>query len=151
MQQVETKLSVVVQDDLIVDAGRIEEDSDQVIILPPERPMMDQLIDYLDARPLPVSARYTKITYLSIGFAALCVRWGSYLATLLDERSDFHPDLSQGEGSQLESISLVSDSEMRRLNIEISHNIARLVQVYRERALVGRCRTRMCRAITTPS
>src|SRR5262245_62120852 len=129
MQQVETKLSVVVQDDLVVDAGHVEEGGDQVLIVPPGRPMVDQLIDYLDAQSLPTTARHTKITQLSIGFAALCVRWGSYLATLLDERSDFHPDLAQGEGSQPEGISLVGDSEMRRLNIEISHNIARLVQV----------------------
>ncbi len=134
MQQVRTELSIEVHPDLILDAGSLEETPTQWLLTPPIRPMVDQLIDYLDPLPALKTDGVVQMKCLSVGFAALCVRWGSYLATLMDEQSEPHPAVVK---AQPEGISLINDSEMRRLNIEISANAARLIAIYRERQLAG--------------
>lgn len=63
---------------------------------------------------------------IGIGAAALCLRWGTYLAVLLDE----HKLLDPGVGSA--EISMISDSEMKRINLEFSANLARLIRMLHE-------------------
>ncbi len=62
-----------------------------------------------------------------------CVRWGTYQATLTDAHAPPHPDLPDRQERQSYSYSFISDAEMRRLNIEVSANLARQVRLYRER------------------
>jgi len=90
---------------------------------------------YLDTMPYEYIGIQTQ--HLSIGMTALCVRWGAYLATLLDESAPLHPDLD-GVGKRQSLLqSFITDGEMKRMNIEVSHNLYRLVQLYRERGLQG--------------
>ncbi len=137
MQLIRTELSIFVRPDLSLDAGSLEETEAQWVVTPPDRSMIDQLIDYLDAQSLPKTDGVVRMKCLSVGFTALCVRWGSYLATLMDDRSEPHPAVASSPKAQPDGISLINDSEMRRLNIEISANVARLVQIFRERHLLG--------------
>jgi hypothetical protein len=61
---------------------------------------------------------------LSIGATALCLRWGSYLAVLLDESKPVDPRAGLAKGNA----SMISDDEMCRINIEAASNLARLLQ-----------------------
>jgi hypothetical protein len=63
----------------------------------------------------------------------LCVRWGSYLATLMDASSEPHPAVANTSSAQPNHFSMITDAEMMRMNIEVSYNIARLAQLSRER------------------
>jgi hypothetical protein len=128
---VDTLLVDTLSDTLTLDAGSVLETADGVTILPPAIPMIDQLLAYLDGRPQ--HDHDIQIRHQAVGCTALCVRWGTYLATLTDANAPLHPDLV-GRGEQhSQRYSFISDAEMRRLNIEVSANLARLVHLYRER------------------
>src|SRR5260221_8008278 len=116
---------------LTLDAGSVSEAADRITILPPAIPMIDQLLTYLDGRRR--HAGDIQICHQAVGCAALCVRWGTYLATLTDANAPLHPDLAGRNEQQSQRYSFISDAEMRRLNIEVSANLARLVRLYRER------------------
>ena len=57
---------------------------------------------------------------------ALCLRWGTYLAVLLDEHKPLEPRIGS------EEISMISDPEMKRINLEFSANLARLICMLHE-------------------
>jgi len=116
---------------LTLDAGSVSAAADRITILPPAIPMIDQLLTYLDGQPRHDDD--IQIRHQAVGCAALCVRWGTYLATLTDASAPLHPDLASSSVGQSQRYSLISDAEMRRLNIEVSANLARLVRLYRER------------------
>jgi hypothetical protein len=63
---------------------------------------------------------------IGIGATALCLRWGTYLAVLLDEHKPLDPRIGSVE------ISMISDSEMKRINLEFSANLARLIRMLHE-------------------
>jgi hypothetical protein len=115
---------------LALDAGSVSEVADGCVILPPAIPMIDQLLAYLDDQPRQSSD--IQIRHQAIGCAALCVRWGTYLATLTDANAPLHPDLTGRRVRHSQQYSFISDAEMQRLNIEVSANLARLVRLYRE-------------------
>jgi hypothetical protein len=97
--------------------------------------MIDQLIMYLDTMPYEYIGIQTQ--HLGTGMIALCVRWSACLTTLLDESAPLHPD-PDGVGKRQSLLqSFITDGEMKRMNIEVSHNLYRLVQLYRERGLQG--------------
>ncbi len=116
---------------LMLDAGSVSEAAGRITILPPAIPMIDQLLAYLEEQPRRDDD--IQIRHQAVGCAALCVRWGTYLATLTDANAPLHPDLSDRNERQSQPYSFISDAEMRRLNIEVSANLARLVRLYRER------------------
>jgi hypothetical protein len=87
--------------------------------------MFDQLLDWLSRQPAPERAPLSSET-IGIGATALCLRWGAYLAVLLDESKPLDPRIASPE------ISMVAGSEMKRINIEFSSNLARLVRMLQD-------------------
>src|SRR5262249_36332797 len=116
---------------LTLDAGSVSEAADGCTILPPAIPMIDQLLAYLDGQPRRDDD--IQIRHQAVGCAALCVRWGTYLATLTDTQASLHPGLAGSAERESQRFSFISDAEMRRLNTEVSANLSRLVWLYRER------------------
>jgi hypothetical protein len=58
---------------------------------------------------------------LGVGATALCVRWGSYLAVLMDINKPIDPRTKHPH------ISKIGNNEMMRINIEISANLEHLL------------------------
>lgn len=119
----ETKnLTVNILDDLVLSAGTLVESADAVEVLPPERPMFDQLLDWLGDRPC--KQYYGAHGYVvGIGATALCLRYGTWLAALMDDSKPVDPRAKDGRSS------MISDGEMMRINIEASANLARLLEM----------------------
>lgn len=92
---------------------------------PPAVALFDQIIEWLwrQAPPDPIRPNM-RIT--GIGATALCLRWGTYLAALLDESKPLDPR------ARLPEFSMISDNEMKRINIELSFNLSRLIQLLYE-------------------
>lgn len=114
------KITVKVSDDFYLDAGTIIEATDSIHILPPYIPLFSQLCDWLEERPLPTTG-YT-CWALGIGATALCIRWGTYLSVLMDETKPFDPQFTN------RNTGIVTDGEMKRINIEASSNYAFLLE-----------------------
>lgn len=114
-------LVVEVVEPLCLNAGKVSQDGDSCLIHPPEQTLFDQLCKWLDQLP-PSKLRWNHWA-LGIGSVALCLRWGTYLAVLLDKSR------SVDQRAKNESFSMISDHEMRRINIEASSNFARLLQL----------------------
>ena len=129
------KIEIMVSDQIKLDAGTIEESQGYLLVRPSPAPMIEQLITQLDA--LPQCEGDFQIQHLGVAFTALCVRWGSYLSTLMDPTTDLHPAIPGFHKKQPQEYGFISDSEMQRLNIEISHNVYYLAQVLRERENIG--------------
>lgn len=111
----------VLLDDLVLDAGTLVESADAVEVLPPTKPMFDQVLDWLIARPCKFD--YGFDAYVTgIGAAAICVRYGTWLAALMDDSKPVDPRAKDGRSS------MISDGEMMRINIEASSNLARLLE-----------------------
>ncbi len=120
-----TILSVPVADSLALEAGACVGGMCTVTIFPPSISMFDQLLDWL-SRQAPADPEDLSSAAIGIGATALCLRWGTYLAVLLDERKPIDPRaVSPG-------ISMISDSEMKRINLEFCANLARLVRMLHE-------------------
>jgi hypothetical protein len=118
-------LSVPVIGSFTLDAGECSLGGRSVTILPPSVAMFDQLLDWLSRKPAPDRDGFSAKT-IGIGATALCLRWGSYLAVLLDERKPPDPRIASLE------ISMIADSEMKRINLECSSNLARLIRMLHE-------------------
>jgi hypothetical protein len=115
-------LTVNVRDDLVLNAGTLIESADEVEILPPEKTMFDQLLDWLVARPCKYSHGFSG--YITgIGATALVVRYGTWLAALMDDSKPVDP-----RAKDERRYSMISDDEMERINIEASSNLARLLE-----------------------
>lgn len=115
------ELIVTVSEDLSLNAGAVSVQADALCIHPPERLLFDQLCAWLDQCPRPTTGFNHWI--LGIGATALCLRWGTYLAVLMDEAKPIDPRAEQP------TTSMISDEEMRRINIEASSNLARLLRL----------------------
>ena len=118
-------LHVHVVDSFTLDAGAYSAGKNATTVLPPSVAMFDQLLDWLSGKKMPDQAGLSAGT-IGIGATALCLRWGSYLAVLLDEHKPADPRL----GSP--GISMIADSEMKRINLECSSNLARLIRMLHE-------------------
>jgi hypothetical protein len=128
-------VEIKVTDDIVLDGGTIEETGEHFTISPPVTPMIDQLLTQLDE--MPERTGDFKIEHLGVGFTALSVRWGTYLATLMDASTKLHPAIPSFHKPRPDEYGFISDSEMKRMNIEVSFNLFRLVQVFRERGHLG--------------
>ena len=75
--------------------------------------MFRQVVDYLETKPSPAD-RYVRPADEARAAVAVCLRWGSYFAALVDASRPFSPHAWDENTSQ------IADNEMARLNIEIS-------------------------------
>jgi hypothetical protein len=131
-------ITIRVNANLTLDAGAFSSVYDEKMqrtvytVTPPRAPLFEQVVSYLDSLP-KVPDTDPQAGPLGLGLTTLAIRWGTYLATLMDEATAFHPGIpSRGKQSQPQAISYLADTEMRRLNIEISDNLARLGRRCRE-------------------
>lgn len=118
------ELRIRITADFSLSAGQATTAGDLVIIHPPEPTMFDQLCAWLDRRPRPTGGVHHWI--MSIGATALCLRWGTYLAVLMDESKPVHPQAKDPDRS------MISQNEMMRINIEASSNLAALLRQWHQ-------------------
>src|SRR5260370_14792255 len=116
------RLQIRVTDKLLLDAGTLEETSGPEnssfrIITPAPQTMYQQVIGYLtdatkqEKAPPQTAVDFQEVTYATL---AVCLRWGSYFAVLANkEVHDWTPLLQ-------EEVPGIRDTEMARMNIEIS-------------------------------
>ncbi|MHB8629489.1 MAG: hypothetical protein ACYDBJ_23995 [Aggregatilineales bacterium] len=129
-------LTVRVDDELTLNAGCVREvwetgrPAGTLELTPPVTPMYDQITSYLETKSSVGYGISSKV--VGLGLTALAVRWGSYLATLLDATAPPHPELPTERRTRQREVWLMADEQMR-LNREISANLARLGTLYRER------------------
>jgi hypothetical protein len=113
-------LAVRVSEQVSLEAGTWEEHVDQHqipyrLITPPARTMYEQLLTYLlDAAKQQKIRPHSALDFEEVAMAtvAVCIRWGSYFAVLNN------PELPLWSASK--TASCIADSEMARLNIEMS-------------------------------
>ena len=129
-----TRLMVPVTKEFSLDAGQVTFEGEgselQRVITPPAVTMFEQLVAYLDTKPMPPGARtLPNSSQEGVAAAALCLRWGSYFAVLADQSK---PLWKQARTKELrEEVSRISDDEMARINIEASAAMAALVDINR--------------------
>jgi hypothetical protein len=132
------RIVIPLNDDCLLDAGTISTHLDEeldrkvFVITPPTVPMFDQVVAYLWSMPEPGYMGYQG-RYLGVGLAALCIRWGSYLATLMDPTAPFHERIPQdAKTMQNQDASWLTNREMMRLNIEISYGLGQMCRLFAE-------------------
>jgi hypothetical protein len=135
-------LRVRVNDELVLDAGRYETvfgaDGPVHLIHPAETKLFEQVIAYLKSKPDPVPGSTRVPRYREgVAAAAVALRWGSYLAVLVDA------DKPRWRVPESAEVSRISNGEMARINIEASAALADWLEIalgdgatYRQ--LVGR-------------
>jgi hypothetical protein len=107
-----------VENDFVLDAGTrlqtLDENKRSVTrVTPPGVPMFRQVVDHLEAKPRPADG-YVRLADEARATVAVCLRWGSYFAALVDASRPFSPNAWDENTSQ------IADDEMARMNIEIS-------------------------------
>lgn len=116
-------IMVRVCEDLNLNAGRIRMEDNTYIVDPPDKLLIDQLTDWLFAKPDPPVPHINTNVFLNIGLIALCLRWGTYLTVLMDEDKPVYPRAKKTTGSTIAS------NEIKRINIEASSSLARLLEL----------------------
>ena len=115
-------LRVRVTDDFMLDGGawHLAKDSRGAPIAhitPPAVPMFQQVVDYVEKKPVPPGGSMKRADEARAA-TAVCLRWGSYFAVLADPARPAAPNIDD------ERISQIADQEMARINIEISAALA---------------------------
>lgn len=127
------RLQVRVSEDLVLDAGTAETSASGVLIHPPSPSMFHQVIAYLDAKPDPGGrAPKTRTGRQGIAAAAVILRWGTYLAVLLDKSMPVTPAV------QNDSTSRICDDEVARINLEASSALAEWIDLSRDPSAAAR-------------
>ncbi len=124
------RLLVPVSADLVLDAGTIEyvqgPEGQHGVIRPAETTLFHQVRAYLQSKPDPVARLPGTIAGREgVAAAAATLRWGSYLAVLLD-----HGKPVWDKAGTI-GISRISDGEMARINIEASAALAEWIDLSR--------------------
>jgi hypothetical protein len=123
------RLRVRVNAELVLDAGSQERvatrDGAEWLLRPPEVSMFHQVVAYLRAKPEPTRNAGSNIAREGVAAAAVALRWGSYLAVLLDGQKPVWEAAEDSETSR------ISDEEMARINIEASAALAEWVDIFR--------------------
>lgn len=124
------RLQVRVNEEVVLDAGTCEEVSGphgpEWLIHPPETTLFHQVLAYLRDKPDPPKRPSgAMVGREGVAAAALVLRWGSYLAVLLDRDKPVWPEVRSA------STSRISDEEMARINIEASAALAEWIDLYR--------------------
>lgn len=123
-------LKVVVNEQLTLDAGWWEECGDDPmhrIVYSPSPTMFEQVLAYLEHVVDTEPKWYDR---LSIGreavvATAVCLRWGSYLAVLLDHSKPVSAEAKDPQRSR------IANTEMARINIESSAALAQWIDIMR--------------------
>jgi hypothetical protein len=115
-------LRVQVAENLTVDGGTWRLTTDQhgtpvAQISPPAVPMFQQIVEYLEAKPVPPNGSVRRADEARAA-TAVCLRWGSYYAVVADPARPPAPNIDD------EQVSQMGDDEMARMNIEISAALA---------------------------
>ncbi len=118
------KLITSVSDSFSLDMGHVEEVNGVCRILPPDTMLFDQLLVWLKGKP--ASHTMPGPVTMGVGMTALCLRWGTYLAFLMDENKPVDLDAKDG------NINMISNDEMMRINIEASRNMERMLKMLHE-------------------
>jgi hypothetical protein len=126
----QSHLRVRVNDELVLDAGTCEEvagpHGPERIIRPPQTSLFHQVLAHLRAQPDPPKRPSGSMAGREgVAATALILRWGSYLAVLLDRAKPVWPEAHSA------STSRISDEEMARINIEASASLAEWIDFYR--------------------
>ena len=123
------QLRVRVNAELVLDAGTCEvvagPRGQELLVHPPRTTLFRQVLAYLEEKPDPPKPPYGSfIGREGVAGAALCLRWGSYLAVLLDRDK---PIWSLAVDA---ATSRVGDGEMARVNIEASAALAEWIDFH---------------------
>ncbi len=123
-------LQVRVNDELTLDAGTCETDSDPSgpvwIIRPPATTLFHLVLAYLrEKADPPTHPSGSMVGGEGVAAAALVLRSGSYLAVLLDHDKPVWPEVNSPATSR------ISDEEMARINIEASAALAEWIDLHR--------------------
>ncbi len=126
----ENRLKVAVNEELTLDAGWWEEIDGpprRRLVHPPEPTMFEQLLNYLERVADSQLDRYEGLSIgrEAVAAVAVCLRWGSYLAVLLDHAK---PVCAH---AQEQNHSRIADSEMARINIEASAALEQWIEILR--------------------
>ncbi len=129
-------LRIHVREGWSLDGGQVtvQEHPDRIdyVITPPTPTMLDQLIDYLEHQPYD-PPKNSRLPLQSLGLAALAIRWGTYFACLCEPAFPLYaPEQYNYPDAEDAPISRLMNAEMRRMNIEVSANLARLGRMSRE-------------------
>jgi hypothetical protein len=121
---------VRVNDDLVLDAGTCEDlttaRGPERLIRPPATTLFHQVLAYLRAKPDPPKRPSgSMVGREGVAAAAVVLRWGSYLAVLLDRDKPVWTEVHSA------STSRICDQEMARINIEASAALAEWIDLYR--------------------
>ena len=124
------RLHVRVSHELTLDAGTCEmlpgPNGPERLIRPPATTLFHQVLAYLREKPDPPKRPLGSLVgHEGVAAAALVLRWGSYLAVLLDHDKPVWPEVDSP------STSRISDEEMARINIEASAALADWIDLYR--------------------
>ena len=127
---IKKRLQVRVNNELVLDAGSCEAISEpsepEWIIRPPATTPFHQVLAYLREKPAPPrQPSGSMVGREGVAAAALVLRWGSYLAVLLDHDKPVWPEVDSPNTSR------ISDEEMARINIEASAALADWIDLYR--------------------
>jgi len=117
-------LEIPVSEHFTLSAGIVVTEGNLRIMYPPEQPIFGQLCVWLDQCPTPTVGFNHWV--FAIGATALCLRWGTYLAVLMDDTKPIDPRAKH------QTTSMISQDEMKRINIEASSNLAHLLQLWHE-------------------
>lgn len=112
MQEVQVELQ-----ETVLSIGIVERGEAAARLVPPSRSLFDQVIAHLDAKA-PHRAQRPSAAQESRAAVGVCLRWGTYLALLMDEARPSAPSVTRP------GMSRVTDREMKRMNIEASANLA---------------------------
>ena len=83
-----TEILIRAKSDLVLNAGKVREESNNYVLTPPETTLFDQLWSWLAVHPRKNDG--IRNYALGIGATALCFRYGTYLSVLMDS-SPFYP------------------------------------------------------------
>lgn len=123
-------LRVRVNEELSLDAGSWVAEAGPhgtvQVVSPPETTLFHQVLAYLMAKPDPPKPPSgSMVGREGVAAAAVALRWGSYLAVLLDR------DKPLLHGIDSPRVSRISDGEMARINIEASAALSEWIDLYR--------------------
>lgn len=108
--------------DVELDLGHVEREGNGGRLVSPKPSQFDQLLAALERMPTK-RVRAPTLGQEARAAVGACLRWGSYLALLMDEARPLAPTAT------IPGTSRVSDREMARINIEASANLARWLEI----------------------
>ena len=124
------RLQVRVNDELVLDAGTCEwvqgPHGPEWLIQPPATTLFHQVFNYLRAKADPPKRPSgSTVGREGVAAAALVLRWGSYLAVLLDRDKPLWSEVHSAGTSR------ICDDEMARINVEASAALAEWIDLHR--------------------